>query len=360
MTTLTFIGDIFPGDEMQTKGFGIKSKTGKCTEQLWRKDISEVIGKSDYVIGNLEGPLINDEYSRSDIFYGNPMFAEIISKSGVNVLNIANNHIMEHNELGFRSTIETLHQNNILTLGRIQNGLPDIITIHHDNTKFAIAAFCDESVCSIDNPGCYASLDEQNIMQTLQRMKDAGADVMIFIFHWGNEYITIPSINQRHLAYKLIDCGVTLVVGHHPHVIQPYEKYKEGHIFYSLGNFCFDDVQSSQFGKGMVAHVSFDGGKVKKVDFDGVIVQDMAFTDHLVKFMPSEKFRPYFKNINNNYVGVSSMSDSDYNRMYHIRQHRYHTLERIMMRLSIIAHMLHPCHRHRRKLLRNIIQYIRR
>lgn len=360
MTTLTFVGDIFPGDEMFTRGFGIKSKTNERIGQLWVRDISETIGKADYVIGNLEGPLVNDENRQHDTFYGHPLFAEILYKSGVNILNIANNHILEHGEQGFGSTIETLCNNGILTVGEVWKGEPAITTFQHDDIRFAMAGFCDERVCSMPNPDCYASIDEQVVMKTMQRMKDNGADVTIFIFHWGNEYIKMPSKEQRRLAYKLIDGGATLIVGHHPHVIQPYEEYNGGHIVYSLGNFCFDDVQSSQFGKGMVAHVTFKGSKVEKVDFQGVKVQDMAFTNHIVKPMPSKKFCSYFESINNTYAYASSLSDSDYHRLYTMRRRRDHARECLMMRLSIIKHLLHPCHQHRGELLSNIIQFIRR
>lgn len=360
MTTLTFTGDIFPGDEMFTKGFGIKSKTNECIRQIWERDISEVVGKANYVIGNLEGPLVCEDNRQHDTFYGHPMFADILFKSGVNVLNIANNHIMEHGELGFRSTIETLRKNGIIAVGEAREGLPVITTFQHEGIRFAMAGFCDERVCSVVNSGCYAKIDEQTVMQTLLRMKNNGANVIIFIFHWGNEYITLPSMEQRQLAYKLIDSGATLVVGHHPHVIQPYEKYNGGHIIYSLGNFCFDDVQSSQFGKGMVANVTFNGSKVEKVELKGVDVQDMAYSDHLVKPMPLRKFRSYFEGINNTYVCTASLSSSDYCRLYTKRMHRNHTHERIMMRLSIIKHLLHPCHHHRKELLSNIIRFIRK
>jgi poly-gamma-glutamate capsule biosynthesis protein CapA/YwtB (metallophosphatase superfamily) len=84
-------------------------------------------------------------------------------------------------------------------------------------------------------------------------MQSNNADIKILSFHWGNEYIHHPSLGQRNLAYKCIEAGADIIVGHHPHVIQPYEKYKEGHIFYSLGNFCFDNLQSKQTRTGMIA-----------------------------------------------------------------------------------------------------------
>lgn len=360
MMHLTFLGDIFPSDELFTEGFGIMSKTNEQNLSRWKKDIIECVGSADYIIGNLESPLVEEKDIQGETFYGKPLFAELLKDCGINVLNVANNHIMEHGVQGFNSTLKTLNENCIVATGYMKDNLPAITTIQHDGTKFAIAAFCDERVCSCNNPGCYASLDEQSVMNSLKRMKANGADVIIFIFHWGNEYITIPSLEQRQLAYKLIDNGASIVVGHHPHVVQPYEQYNGGHIIYSLGNFCFDDVQSKQFGKGMMAHVTFEYNKIVRITFAGVEVQDMAYTNHLVLPMSVKRFTDYFGEINNSYVSMAPLPDADYQRIYMARLLRNHSSERIKMRLSIIRHLMHPLHKYRGKLFGNIIHYIRK
>lgn len=76
--------------------------------------------------------------------------------------------------------------------------------------------------------------------------------------HWGNEYIHYPSISQIKLAHKIIDAGIDIIIGHHPHVIQPVERYKNGVIFYSLGNFLFDMLWSKKVRHGMIAKIKFD------------------------------------------------------------------------------------------------------
>ena len=358
MVKLSFVGDIFPADEFFTCGFGIKSKTNKENVRRWTKNVSELVSEADYIIGNLESPLLDDMDAKGRTFYGSPIFADVLKNSGINVVNIANNHITEHGAEGCRKTIATLHDKNIQVIGKTENGLSNILSICHDDTTICMAAFCDERICSIDNFDCYASLTEDNVMATLERMKDMHPDVIIFIFHWGNEYIHIPSPDQRKLSKKLIDEGANLIIGHHPHVIQPYECYHGGHIVYSLGNFCFDDVQSDHFGKGMVANFTIQGGGVSNVSFTGLLVQDMAFTDDLVKPMNREDFELHFSQIANTYNQLKQLSEDAYSKVYKKTLKREHKKERIGMRLNLVKKVFALRHKHRVQLIKNIKNYI--
>lgn len=358
MIELTFIGDIFPGDELFTKGYGIKSKTDESHIAIWTKNIRDVVNDTNYIIGNLESPLVDDKDARGATFYGRPSFAEVLKNSGINVLNVANNHIMEHGVEGFIHTLETLHAKRLSTFGEIEDGNPKILTIQDEEIMICITGFCDERVCSKKNPSCYSSLDEKQIFDTLERMKALHPDVMIFVFHWGNEYIHLPSLEQRQLAHKLIDGGVHLIIGHHPHVIQPYEQYKNGHIIYSLGNFCFDDVQSDHFSKGMIARVTIQEQEIKKISFEGVIVQDQAYTDDLVRSMDSREFDNYFSQINQKYNRMKLLPDNLYQSNYQKLHHHLHAKERILMRLSLIKKMFSLSHQYKMQLFKNIKNHL--
>ena len=358
MTKLTFIGDIFPGDGLFTRGFGIKSKTDKEHVKLWTNNITKVVGKADYIIGNLESPLIEDSEAADETFYGSPLFADILKDSGINVLHIANNHILEHSDRGFKNTIFTLHERKIHTIGEVKDGKSNILTIEQDGAKICLAGFCDEHICDINNPNCYASLEEEKVLETLERMKLQQPDIIIFCFHWGNEYIHIPSLEQRKLSRKLIDNGAHLIIGHHPHVIQPYEKYKNGQIIYSLGNFCFDDVQSEHFKKGMLAKVEIENRSIQDITFEGIIVQDMGYHENLVAPMSQQSFECYFQKINNQYIQLQEISDKAYQRFYQQTLNQEHNKERIKMRLSIIKKILDIRHQHKRQFLHNIKKYI--
>ena len=358
MTKLTFIGDIFPGDEIFTVGFGIKSKSTLDRVHQWAGNISNTIGKADYIVGNLESPLIDKLFAKNNTFFGSTLFANVLKESGVNVLSIANNHILEHGTEGFEQTVRLLKDKGIKTIGQNENGAPSILTIKHGDITICLSGFCDEKVCNIENPRCYASLVENDILETLEKMKANHADIIIFVFHWGNEYIQMPSLEQKALAHKLIDKGANLIIGHHPHVIQPYEKYHGGHIVYSLGNFCFDDVQSEHFGRGMAVKIYVEGKAIQDITFTGISVQDMAYGDDLVRPMPDKSFKQYFADINNEYQKVYNLSDENYQKLYDARLQKLHSRERVQMRKDIIKKALDPFHRHKVQFLKNIINFI--
>lgn len=358
MVKLTFIGDIFPADELFTCGFGIKSKTNEENVRRWTKNVTEIVGEADYIIGNLESPLLDDKDAAKTTFYGKPVFADVLKDSGINVLNIANNHITEHGAEGFQNTVTTLRKKGLLLLGEVENGQSGILSIRQEGTTICMSAFCDERICSVDNPSCFASLTEDKVMATLERMKDMHPDVIIFVFHWGNEYVHLPSPEQRRLAKKLIDEGANLVVGHHPHVVQPFERYHGGYIIYSLGNFCFDDVQSDHFGIGMMAHINIQNKAIDDISFSGLLVQDMAFCDDLVKPMNKKDFDGYFSQITDNYGQLQQLSEEAYCDVYTKAFKREHKKERINMRLNLLKKVIDLRHQHKTQLIKNVKNYI--
>ncbi len=353
---INFIGDVFPGDETFTAGFGVRSATTPGIASVWARNIAQAAGQADYIVGNLEAPLV--DAPEGEIFCGHPFFADILKSAGVNVLNIANNHIMERGLEGFEHTVFELQSRRLAVTGLVKDGVPVPVTLQKGDTSVCMAAFCDESVCSLDNPGCYASLDETLVMETLGRMKAAGADVLVFIFHWGREYVHIPSPSQRRIARMLIDGGANLVVGHHPHVIQPYERYKDGHILYSLGNFCFDDIQSAHFGRGMTASVEIEGGAIREVSLSGVSLQDMAYSDSLVQKMPEEEFKRHFTAVQEGYQSLQEMPESSYESEFERLSRRAHRREKLQMRLDLICKLMDVTHRHKKLLLRNVRRFI--
>ena len=358
--TLKFIGDIFPGDEIFTSGFGIKSKTTDANAELWIDDIKKTVGEADYIIGNLESPLINDKLATNPTFYGKPEFAKILQRAGVNVLNVANNHILEHGDDGFKYTIKTLSENGQKVVGKSIDCRSEVLMFEEHGTKICMAGFCDERVCHDNNNGnYYAPLIEQWIFNALDVMSDMGADIKIFIFHWGNEYINIPSPDQRSLSYKLIDAGADLIIGHHPHVIQPYEKYKHGHIVYSLGNFCFDSILSKNFSVGMMADVILNGNRIQKVKLRGVSLCDMIYTDHLTSAMTPSAFDDFYKAKSDYYYSLIPLSMDDYGRLYYRSHKSIHLRERIRMKTKVLSDVFDIRNRYRKNHLYNINNYLR-
>jgi poly-gamma-glutamate synthesis protein (capsule biosynthesis protein) len=326
---ITFIGDIFPSDESYCLGFGIKSKFENNLCDNWEENIQSATRGSDIVIGNLESPLLDSSFVDRPDFYGNPKFACLLKKCGINVLNVANNHILEHGKIGYEETLKTLADSGVEVVGDKNK----ILYLQKYNCKIAIAGFCDVDLDIFENDNCFSVLNEQNLEFTLHDMIVNMTDLKIFCFHWGNEYIHKPSMKQRKLASKLIDAGVDVIIGHHPHVIQPYEKYKNGHIFYSLGNFCFDNpFQSRQFSKGMGVVIIFD--TIKKNILDVEIFGVKLLQEDLMCRMPSSEFNSYFNRIQKDYHAVKD--DKQYDIRYNKELFRRHLTERLLMKLSLL------------------------
>ena len=340
---ITFIGDIFPSNESFSLGFGIKSKFEKHQGQDWIDNIISITKHSDIVVGNLESPLIESSMAVKQDFYGVPSFATFLQECGVNVLNVANNHILEHGKAGYEETLKTLDEANISIVGDKNK----VLYLCWDNSKIAIAGFCGVDLNLFENNNCFSELNKQNIELCLDDMGKNNADLKIFCFHWGNEYIHKPSMEQRLLAYKLIDAGVDIIIGHHPHVIQPYEKYKNGHIFYSLGNFCFDNpFQSRQFSKGMGVTIKFDtiNNEILAIEPFGVkLLHNM-----LVRRMTHLEFNSYFKKIQHQYF--CKKNDIRYSILYARELSIRHLTERILMKLSLLK-LFYKIDSNERKLL---------
>jgi len=200
------------------------------------------------VILNLEYPLSkNGIPAKNKILLGcenNYLLDTFHSIKGVN---LANNHIFDYGLEGFEDTISFLEQNNIPYCGI--NGK----FIQLENCK--ILGFCSLTSTPVKECGKYKlNILEEIDFEYIKNIKKEH-EYLIIILHWGLEEFKMPRYEDVKLAHKLIDIGVDLIIGHHPHVIQPIEIYKGKYIFYSLGNFIFPDLNEVSF---------FDGKEFKQ------------------------------------------------------------------------------------------------
>lgn len=350
------IGDIFPGELSFTINYGIRSQFELHKGKPWIDKVKQVIGENDLVIGNLECPLIPKDKAIKKTFYGNPEFAEFLRESGINVLNIANNHILEHGRFGFDATIESLQKAGLGVVGYLENSKPNILYQHIKGYKIAIAGFSNVDLHKINNEDCFAELNEENVLDTLDSMKKNGAELKILCFHWGNEYIQIPSSEQRELAYKCIDAGADIIAGHHPHVIQPYEKYKNSHIFYSLGNFIFDYLFKTNVKQSIVGSIIISKNHSNGVEHNGI---KLSYNDFLVE-QHSESFLKKFNDIQDSYDKFKLLEVKQYSKNYSRICKNKHLLYRIFMRLHILEQLIKRPIKEKKLLLNNVLVYLRR
>ena len=216
--------------------------------------VSEIIGKNDLALFNLECPLsydndgfpINKRYS----FRAEPEYAEGLKSTGFNIANIANNHTIDYGKRGFVKTIEVLKDHSIYPIGGGENQQKAFqpLLMEKDGETFAffgnLEFLLEGTVFNKDQP--YPAFGQiEKLCSEIQKI-NSSIDHIIVTFHWGQENSVIPTKGQISQAHKVIDAGADLVIGHHPHVLQTIETYKNKLILYSLGNFVFDNSQKLQ------------------------------------------------------------------------------------------------------------------
>jgi poly-gamma-glutamate synthesis protein (capsule biosynthesis protein) len=191
------------------------------------QNVRSILEADDLSIINMEGPLTTSTTRGSDQFdfKGDPSFVDILTDSSIEAANVANNHSHDYGDQGFTDTKETLENAGITTFG-------------YDDTSIVTVKGVNVGLVGIYE--LYDHLERtRQLKDNIAKVKADGADVVIVVFHWGNEKDTVPDSNQTTLAHTAIDYGADLVVGHHPHVLQGIEEYHGKYIAYSLGNFCF-------------------------------------------------------------------------------------------------------------------------
>ena len=191
------------------------------------QNVKDIFTADDLTVANMEGTLTtsNDRQQKTFAFKGDPSYTEILTRGGVEATNLANNHSHDYGDQSYEDTIQYLEAAGITTFG-------------YDRT-----AVMDVKGIKVGLIGIYELKDglgrQQQVIDTIQEVKDQGAQVIIVSFHWGTEKSNVPDDIQKTLAHLAVDQGADLVVGHHPHVLQGIEKYQGKNIVYSLGNFCF-------------------------------------------------------------------------------------------------------------------------
>ena len=213
-------------------------------------EIAEKLHKFDYVVGNLECLPMN---SSGENLLKRPRLRTTLStlnyltKIGLNIACLAQNHIYDHLKMGVLQTTRFLEEKNILYLGAsIKSGeeaKPLIIRNAEESVALLNYVSNDTNPCLPTDSGVFVNIfNIANAITTIQETKQVVSFVIV-ILHWGGrvEGGLYPDWDQPNIARKLIDAGADLIIGHHSHTVQPYEIYKHKYIYYSLGNFCFSD-----------------------------------------------------------------------------------------------------------------------
>ena len=189
------------------------------------------------------------------IFCGDKKNVEGLVFSGVDIANLANNHIDNYGQEGIDQTLQILKENRIDYIG-----LDNILIKEIKGVKIAFLGF--NFVGGLGN--------SQQVAGQVKQAKNL-ANLVIVSFHWGDEYVFEPNDLQIELAHLAIDNDADLIIGHHPHVVQTIEEYKGKLIVYSHGNFIFDQMWSLETQQGIVGKYTFSDNKL--VDYEFIPIQ---------------------------------------------------------------------------------------
>ena len=208
--------------------------------------ISHFLRGIDIVFGNLEGPVVENppEFPDDSLkFAFNPKAMKGASWSHFNLFSLANNHTPDMGKEGVEETKKWLGKYGIDFVG---NPLSD----SSDNLS---SSFIRDNITFLAFNQIFPFMDkEEEMMKAIKTVKSLNPDNFLIVsMHWGEEYKLISSPIQQGLAHKIIEAGADLIIGHHPHVVQNIEKYQGKLIFYSLGNFIFDQYFSPETQQGL-------------------------------------------------------------------------------------------------------------
>lgn len=187
--------------------------------------VQPIFAHDDLTVVNLEGPLTTrgERQDKTFAFRGDPAYVELLKSGSVEAATLANNHSYDYGSEGYWDTFKVLGDTGILPFGYEESQLVTVKGI---------------PVGLVGINALEGGAPDQ-LLAELEKIKDRGARLVVVYFHWGSELETRPDEDQVYLAHMAIDQGADLVLGAHPHVIQPVETYKGKTICYSLGNFCF-------------------------------------------------------------------------------------------------------------------------
>lgn len=261
LITIIATGDIIPA---RSVNFQINQRNNP----KWPLEkTAEFISSADLTFSNLETPLLKNCPLTNEgmIFCGSDKNVEGLLTGGVDVVSLANNHAGNHGTVGVVETADLLNNRGIDVTGTEYNNL---VVKEIKGVKFAFLGFND-----ISKPQAgISNADEEKIKAEIALAKKQA--VVVVIYHWGVEYRDQPDERQKYLGRLTIDAGADLVIGNHPHWIQPIEIYQGKLITYAHGNFIFDQEWSQATKEGVVGKYTFYGKDLIDVEYFPVKIVD--------------------------------------------------------------------------------------
>lgn len=280
--TLLAVGDIMMARQVETlmTRYGQEYPLSEVKDRLKQPDIT--FGNLECAVSDKGNPLPG----KGIWLRAKPEVMPELKDSGFDVLSVANNHSLDYDAEAFLDTLGWLQRYGIAQVGGgtdiNQARAPYIMTVKGIRVGFLAYSEMTDVIWSYQyprklkatetEPGV-APFEYESVLADVQALSSQ-VDILVLSLHWGTEYSHSPSDIQRDQAHGLIDAGADIIIGHHPHVVQGVEVYKQGLVAYSLGNFVFDQNRSRHTQEGLALEVKFKNSGISNVRLLPVIIPE--------------------------------------------------------------------------------------
>ena len=244
------------------------------------EEVTPIFREADAVVVNLECPLTDtiSPVNKKYIFRADARWAKDLKKVGITHAAMANNHTNDQGRRGLQATAQHLTEAGITPLGYGSNFKEQMSPILIEKDGISVALFnattlTIENWCRIDDKPGIAQPSEKELLDEIGDFHHKNPKThVVVVLHWGVEFQPYPSIRQRALAHRLSEAGVSAVIGHHPHILQPTDTIGKMPVYYSIGNFVFDQkVPKARV--SMIASLTFHNDGTLKTDSVSVNIE---------------------------------------------------------------------------------------
>ncbi len=269
---LVAVGDLQLGDSPTCVGFGFRSRVGAGHLDRVLGGVRPLLAGADIGFGNLETPLsehglVPGSWASFQL-RGSPAYATALRAAGFTVLNVANNHAVQHGADAFHDTRRILAEAGLASCGARGSGpwtSEPVVLRTAGGIGVGVLGYCLRPRQYGAGEPPYAEGEPRSMRADVARLRSS-SDVVVVSLHWGEEFVDMPSAAEVSLGRSLIDAGAALVLGHHPHVVRPCERYRRGLIAYSLGNFAGDMIWHRPFRSGAILKCALTEGGVAEAE----------------------------------------------------------------------------------------------
>lgn len=266
------VGDVTLGDHPLCAGFGAYSRFRKEAAIFPFQRVLAVLQRSDLLFGNLECAHSGIGLKRGALstvqMRGDARHIEGLVQAGFKVVNVANNHSVQHGPAAFWDTVKQLEGSNIACCGiaadeQATRAKPAIL--HQHGLSVGFLGYSLRPRQYFDHVPPYAEGHKEAMLLDVRELRTKVHAVVVSV-HWGEEFIQQPSPDEVQMARCLVDAGADLVIGHHPHVLRGIEQYGRGYILYSLGNFVCDMVWDDTLRTSLIFECSITSAGIRDIN----------------------------------------------------------------------------------------------